>query len=159
MSWVFNPFTNKLDKISIEDLSNYYNKAEVNALLWVAPPVDDWWDPTGGLPVAPEIGDRYIAEADGTGWEEDHIYEWDGTVWVESDPEDGWMIWMLFELIFYVFFSGGWVEIGSYSFLRLDTDNCPLTGELIITPTTGNTAIRANKDIILKSGQRLVFDG
>jgi len=34
-----------------------------------------------------------------------------------------------------------------------------MTGELVITPASGNTALTANKDIILKSGQKLIFDG
>ena len=33
-----------------------------------------------------------------------------------------------------------------------------MTGELIITPA-GDTALTANKDIVLKAGQKLVFDG
>ena len=44
-------------------------------------------------------------------------------------------------------------------YLRLDTTNDPLTGELVITPSSGSSALKANKDIILKAGQKLVFDG
>jgi len=44
-------------------------------------------------------------------------------------------------------------------FLRLDASNDPLTGELVITPSSGTNALKANKDITLKAGQRLVFDG
>ena len=90
---------------------------------WVMPPADDWYDPTGGLPVAPTIGDRYIADDTGNGWTQDYVYEWDGSNWIEYPPEEGWMIWMLFELIFYVFFSGGWMEVGAESFLKLDGSN------------------------------------
>ena len=45
------------------------------------------------------------------------------------------------------------------TYLKLDTSNDPLTGELVITPAAGTTALRANKDIILKAGQKLIFDG
>jgi len=34
-----------------------------------------------------------------------------------------------------------------------------MTGALVITPTTGTESLRANKDIVLKTGQRLIFDG
>jgi len=82
-------------------------------------PVEDWWDPVaeGGLPPAPTLGDRYIAETSGSDWTEYYIYEWDGDEWVEYAPEEGWMVWMLMELVFYVFFSGGWMEVGSRTFV------------------------------------------
>ena len=44
-------------------------------------------------------------------------------------------------------------------YLKLDTSNDPLTGELVITPASGTNALKANKDITLKSGQKLIFDG
>ena len=44
-------------------------------------------------------------------------------------------------------------------YLKLDSSNDPLTGELIITPSAGTNAIKANKDITLKAGQKLIFDG
>jgi hypothetical protein len=30
------------------------------------------------------------------------------------------MFWMIAELLFYVFFSGGWMEMGEFSFVKLD---------------------------------------
>lgn len=86
------------------------------------PPIEEWWDPTGGLPVAPADGDRYVSDGTGNGWTDGYIYEWDDTagVWVESVPEEGWMFWEIFGLIMWVFFSGGWMEIGSDSFVKLD---------------------------------------
>lgn len=44
-------------------------------------------------------------------------------------------------------------------YLKLDASNDPLTGELVITPTNEEVALRANKDIVLKSGRKLIFDG
>jgi len=155
MPWPYNPFTKKLDKVR--------SNAEINALIaaatWLEPPIERWWDPTAGLPVGPAIGDRYGADGAGSGWTDGYIYEWDGASWVESIPEEGWMVWALLELIFCVFFSGGWMEVGEDTYLMLDTSNDPLTGELVITPASGTSALRANKDIILKSGQKLIFDG
>lgn len=34
-----------------------------------------------------------------------------------------------------------------------------MTGQLTITPSSGDTALKADKDIVLKSGQKLIFDG
>ena len=34
-----------------------------------------------------------------------------------------------------------------------------MTGPLTITPVSGDTALFANKDIVLKAGQKLIFDG
>jgi len=108
------------------------DKRYVNVEDWfLMPPVEDWYDPTDGLPEDPEIGDRYISDATAEGWEIDHIYEWDGDEWIESEPEEGWMIWMLFELMFYVFFSGGWMEVGSESFVNVTGDT--MTGDLILS--------------------------
>ena len=102
---------------------------------WLVPPADDWYDPTDGLPEDPDVGDRYISEETAHGWTQDYVYEWDGDEWVESVPDEGWMIWLLFELIFYVFFSGGWMEVGDFTYLRLDASNDPVTGALLIENT------------------------
>jgi len=52
------------------------------------------------------------------------------------------------------------------TYLRLDTANDPLTNGLVITPyfapspaSTHEFALRANHNIIMKSGYKLVFDG
>lgn len=55
--------------------------------------------------------------------------------------------------------SGLDTESGDARYLKLDTSNDPLTGELVITPASGTTALRANKNIVLKSGMKLIFDG
>ena len=101
------------------DASKYATIDYVDEGTWLIPPIIEWYDPVaeGGLPEDPEIGDRYGADGTGYGWTYDYIYEWDGEEWVESPPEDGWMVWALLELIFYVFFSGGWMEIGSRDFV------------------------------------------
>ena len=109
---------------------------------YILPPIDDFYDPTGGLPAGPSVGDRYISEATANGWTEDYIYEWDGSSWIETIPEEGFMIWDLLELIFYVFFSGGWMEEGSEAFLELDGSNANSninisTYDLITTGATG----------------------
>lgn len=97
---------------------------------WLRPPCDDWWDPTGGLPPTPSVGDRYVADGSGSGWTEDYIYEWDGDSWIEEGPEEGWMFWMLAEYIYYVFIgSGGWVEEGYDSYWDIEEDQTGLTGD------------------------------
>lgn len=105
----------------------YLANKSVAAPVWLFPPIIDWYDPTDGLPVDPEVGDRYGSDATAGGWTIDYIYEWDGISWIESAPEDGWMIWDLFNLILWAFFSGGWMEVGSetfvpYSGANSDTD-------------------------------------
>ena len=45
--------------------------------------------------------------------------------------------------------------LGAYVHIIGDT----MTGPLVITPTSGDTALIANKDIVLKAGQKLIFDG
>ena len=131
-------------QIGKTDLSDYATKDYVDGGTWVMPPIVEWYDPTGGLPVAPEIGDRYGADATAEGWTIDYIYEWDGDEWVETEPEEGWMIWVLFELLFYVFFSGGWMEVGEGSYVPytgastdvdLGANNLTATSIIETTPT------------------------
>lgn len=45
------------------------------------------------------------------------------------------------------------------TFLRLDTSNDPLTGELYIAPSSGTSALRVTKAVIIKDGEKLYFDG
>jgi hypothetical protein len=147
---VFNPITGKLDLVN--DLSAYATIDYVDSGTWLMPPIIEWYDPVaeGGLPVAPTIGDRYGADDTGFGWTIDYIYEWDGTTWVESAPEEGWMLWDLWGMMFWAFFSGGWMEVGEYSFLKLDQS----TPQTII-----NGAPRFSNGLVIKSGQKLIFDG
>ena len=109
MPYKFNPLTQKLDLVGISEAPSdglmYGRKNGEWAPITLLPPIERWWDPTGGLPVGPAIGDRYGSDGTGSGWTDGYIYEWDGSVWVESAPEEGWMVWALLELIFYVFFS------------------------------------------------------
>lgn len=44
-------------------------------------------------------------------------------------------------------------------YLKLTTSNDPLTGELVITPASGTNALKANKDITIAAGRKLIFDG
>jgi len=99
------------------DLEVQGNIYGANFEPWVIPPIIEWYDPTGGLPEDPEVGDRYGADGTGFGWTDGYIYEWDGYGWVEYEPEEGWMVWALLELLFYIFFSGGWMIDGEYTYV------------------------------------------
>lgn len=46
-------------------------------------------------------------------------------------------------------------EVEAYVKVAGDT----MTGALTITPASGDTALTANKNIVLKAGQKLIFDG
>lgn len=95
------------------------NMAYVRGGTWLMPPIIEWYDPVaeGGLPADPDVGDRYGCDGTGYGWTIDYIYEWDGSEWIESAPEEGWMLWCLFEMLFYIFFSGGWMVDGEYTYV------------------------------------------
>jgi len=132
--------SNRDDALATQQSIKAYVDTEVSP--WLLPPAEDTYDPTGGLPVGPSVGDRYISDATANGWTEDYVYEWDGSSWVETVPEEGEMIWMLLALVHWVFFSGGWMEVGSGSFLALDGSNADSnidisTYDLITTGAVG----------------------
>lgn len=66
-------------------------RALVGSLEWQNS-VLDRFDPTGGLPGSPTVGDRYLATATANGFVENNIYEWDGAQWVETVPTVGTFI-------------------------------------------------------------------
>lgn len=41
----------------------------------------------------------------------------------------------------------------------VEVEGDTMTGPLIINPSTGTTALTVHKDIILKAGEKLIFDG
>ena len=94
------------------------NKLKISA-TWLLDPVEEEWDITAGLPVDPEVGDRYISDGTdaGLGWYDGYIYEWDGEEWVETLPIEGMMVWLIFEMVWWVFMSGGWMEVGEDTFV------------------------------------------
>lgn len=68
------------------------------------------------VPVASGVqttGNRYIADSTGGGWTEDYIYEWDGSQWVETMPNEGFAAWVEDVDALYVYNNGGWVRFGS----------------------------------------------
>jgi len=97
------------------------NKVKIST-TWLLDPVEEHWDITEGLPPDPEVGDRYIS--DGTdeelGWYDGYIYEWDGEEWYETIPVEGMVVWLIWEMVWWVFMSGGWREVGWDSYVALD---------------------------------------
>ena len=112
-----NLISDVVDPIADQDAAT---KKYVDDGIWMFPPIERWHDPTGGLPGDPAIGDRYGSDGTGYGWTDGYIYEWDGEEWIESEPEEGWTIWCFFELLFYVFFSGGWMALPGTDHSELD---------------------------------------
>ena len=75
--------------------------------------VDDWWDPSSGLPGSPNEDDRYIATASGNGWSTNNVYDYDGSQWDEIVPNEGFTTWVENEDALYVFNGSDWVRFGS----------------------------------------------
>lgn len=53
------------------------------------------FDPTDALPVAPSIGDKYLATGTANGWTDGYVYEWSGSVWTGSAPYEGRLLYAI----------------------------------------------------------------
>ena len=58
-------------------------------------PVLSFYDPTGGLPVTPSTGDRYLSSATANGWTEGYIYTWNGIEWRETVTTIGMVVYVI----------------------------------------------------------------
>lgn len=58
-------------------------------------------------------GNRYIASATGGGWTEDYIYEYNGSSWDETVPNEGFASWVEVQDALYVYNGTEWVQFGS----------------------------------------------
>ncbi|MHA1408902.1 MAG: DUF2793 domain-containing protein, partial [Candidatus Odinarchaeia archaeon] len=80
----------------------------------------DRYDPNGGLPGTPSTGDRYISTATANGWTDEYIYEYNGSSWDETVPNEGYACWVEDEDVLYVYNgSNNWVKFGA----TIDHDN------------------------------------
>ena len=76
-------------------------------------------DFTTSEPSTPTDGDRYINTVTGTSSvttqtvTEDYIYEWNGTDWTETIPEEGYTLWDINDDTNYTYNGTAWVEFGS----------------------------------------------
>jgi len=75
--------------------------------------VIDFFDPTGGLPAGPAVGARYISAATASGWQKDHIYDWNGTSWTDYAPSVMDAVSSQDDLAVYVWNGSAWVGISS----------------------------------------------
>lgn len=71
--------------MSYHAVSKGYVDSKINGLTWKKH-VDSYYDPTVGLPINPMIGVRYISLISCGSWIKDHIYEFDGTDWIDFEP-------------------------------------------------------------------------
>jgi hypothetical protein len=69
---------------------------------------NDFYDPTSGVPIRPELGDTYISTVTATGWTKDHIYSWNGATWDASAPREGMLVWIDHDDEFYKYNGTAW---------------------------------------------------
>ena len=53
-----------------------------------------FFDPSSGTPSSPTFGDRYISSVTSHGWITNRIYEYNGTIWSETVPQNGFALWV-----------------------------------------------------------------
>ena len=71
------------------------------------------FNPTGGLPSSPVTGDRYISTATASGWTINRVYEYNGSTWTASIPNEGYACRVEDEDTQYVYTGSAWVTFGS----------------------------------------------
>ena len=96
-----------------QKITSYINDM-VQGLSWQKA-VIEFYDPTGGLPVGPSDGDRYISIATANDWTEDYIYEWDDldSTWMETVPASGTALYVAEEDRMYQYNGIDWVVFSS----------------------------------------------
>jgi hypothetical protein len=113
MSMGGNQLTNVGSPILGTDAANKdYVDAVAQGIDW-QDSVLDRFDPTSALPVGPNQGDRYIATATANGWTIHNIYEYEGSTWEETVPNEGFAAWVEDENIVYVFNGTSWVKMAT----------------------------------------------
>ena len=102
-------------------------------VYWL-PPVISLFDNSSALPVAPSVGDRYIAQWTAHGWTVNHVYEWSGAIWTDTTPLEGMVVYIKTDDHLYLWNGTAWSGI----FFRYDP-NIELTavgfnaGNLLMT--------------------------
>jgi hypothetical protein len=85
--------------------------SKIRGLDWQESVLDQF-DPTSGTPGSPVTGDRYISTATANGWTDKYIYEWDGSAWVETIPNEGYATRVEDENLLYIFDGTNWGSLG-----------------------------------------------
>jgi hypothetical protein len=73
----------------------------------------DRWNPTGGLPPGPSVGHRYISTATANGWTINYIYQWTGSVWDPTVPNEGFCCRVEDENVVYLFDGSTWGQFAA----------------------------------------------
>jgi len=73
----------------------------------------DRHDPNNGIPSSPSEGDRYLSTGTANGWNADSIYEWDGSSWIETVPDEGFVTEVEDEDVWYQFDGTSWAQWGT----------------------------------------------
>jgi hypothetical protein len=119
--------------VFVRDLNDFYY---YDAIEWT-PLEDNWLDPiieifdnTAALPVAPAIGDRYIALVSANGWTINHIYEWNTGAWVDTTPISGMMVYDNDTAVPYLYSGVAW---GAFASLTAHAIGGPLHTSSTVT--------------------------
>lgn len=109
-------------------------------------------NPVDGWPANPDLFDRYIATATANGRVVNHIYEGDGSNWIETVPDEGLLVWVETLDAFYFFDGTSWQDL------------LAVTGfEPLIAPGTALQYLRGDKVMAdlsttaVAEGSRLYF--
>ncbi len=73
----------------------------------------DRHDPNNGIPSSPSEGDRYLSTGTAEGWNADSIYEWNGSSWVETVPDEGFVCEVEDEDVWYQYDGTLWSQWGT----------------------------------------------
>ena len=109
--------------IGVADATGWYTATTVEAALTEVVTklrAQDWqksviseWAPSGGLPIGPANGDRYLATDAGNGWFATNLYEWNtvAAAWLELVSAEGMTVFNKATGVFKVYHAANWVAL------------------------------------------------
>lgn len=116
-------------------VKTYVDTTSVLGLYFVSP-VNNFYDPTSGLPVNPDEGDRYICSASANGWLINRIYTYSNTTWTSLVSNEGLTCYNKNDNTVYSFNGSTWIRM-NLDYTATTNSTSTNTGALVMAGGVG----------------------